>query len=106
MLVAMDPDNDGSLDLNEAKKAAEAVFDRVNKDKDKDATLDRRELRGRLSAKEITGGDPDKDQTIDKAEYMAIVEARFKAANRDADNTIDCKELSSKKGKALMRLLK
>src|SRR5258707_12233571 len=35
-----DTDNDGTIDLMEAKKAASAVFDRL--DRDKDGTLDRR----------------------------------------------------------------
>jgi hypothetical protein len=105
-LAKIDPDNDGSMTLDEAKKAAGAVFDRINKDSAKDSTLDARELRGRLSEKEIAAGDPDKDKTIDKNEYLSIVEARFKAANKDADSTIECKELYSKNGKALLRLLK
>ena len=103
-LEAINPDKDGTLDLEEAKKAAGIVFDRINTDKD--ATLDAKELRGRLKAKEIASADGDKDKTIDRAEYLAIVEARFKAVNRDADNTIDWNELSSKPGKALLRLLK
>lgn len=103
-LAKIDPDNDGSMTMDEAKKAAALVFDRINKDKD--VTLDVAELRGRLSAKEIAAADPDKDKTIDKAEYLAIVDARFKAANKDKDNTIECKELYSKAGQALLRLLK
>jgi hypothetical protein len=103
-LEAINPDNDGTLDLDEVKKAAGAVFDRLNKDND--GTLDAKELRRRLKAKEIAASDPDKDGTIDKNEYLAVVEARFKLVNRDADTTIDCKELASKPGKALMRLLK
>ena len=41
-----DTDNDGTIDLIEAKKAASAVFDRL--DRDKDGTLDRLELIRRL----------------------------------------------------------
>ena len=105
-LSVIDPDNDGSLDLAEAKKAAGEVFDRLNKDKGKDTTLDRRELRGRLSKKELEKADPDKDRTIDRAEYLAVVEVRFKAANGDKDTTIECKELGTRAGQALLRLLK
>lgn len=103
-LAVIDTDSDASLSLDEAKAAGGAVFDRLNRDKD--STLDRKELKGRLSKKEIASGDPDKDSTIDKSEYLSIVEARFKAANGDADTTIDCKELNSRAGHALLRLIR
>jgi Ca2+-binding EF-hand superfamily protein len=51
-----DTDNDGTVDLAEAKKAASAVFDKL--DRDKDGTLDKAELKGRLSAKELAAADP------------------------------------------------
>jgi hypothetical protein len=99
----LDTDNDGTVDLAEAKKAASALFDRL--DPDKDGTLDRKELRGRLSAKEIAAADPDKDGTLTKDEYLSVVEQRFKAADPDNDGTLDAKEFSSKAGRALLRLL-
>jgi len=102
--LMFDTDNDGTVDLAEAKKAASAVFDRL--DKDKDGTLDRRELHGRLSAKELAAADPDKDSTLTKNEYLAVVEQRFKAADPDNDGTLDAKELRSHAGRALVRLLK
>ena len=43
---------------------------------------------------------------LDKNEYMAVVEARFKAANPDNDGTLDAKELRSRAGLALLRLVK
>lgn len=100
----LDTDNDGTVDLAEAKKAASAVFDRL--DRDHDGTLDKRELVGRLSAKELAEADPDRDETLTKDEYLAVVERRFKAANTDADGTLDARELSSASGKALLRLLR
>ena len=45
-MQTLDTDNDGTVDLEEAKKAASAAFDKL--DRDHDGTLDRRELRGRL----------------------------------------------------------
>jgi hypothetical protein len=102
-LKALDPDNDGTVDLAEAKAAASKLFDKL--DGDRDGTLDKRELRGRLSGKDFTGADPDKDGTLDKNEYLAVVEMRFKAADPDKDGTVDAKELRSKSGKALGRLL-
>src|ERR1700754_4303544 len=99
-----DTDNDGTVDLDEAKKAASALFDKL--DRDHDGTLDKRELSGRLSAKEFAAADPDHDGTLSKDEYLAVVEQRFKAANPDNDGTLDAKELNSSAGRALMRLLK
>jgi len=102
--VMFDTDNDGTVDLAEAKKAASALFDKL--DKDKDGTLDKAELKGRLNAKELAAADPDKDGTLTKDEYLAVVEQRFKAANPDNDGTLDAKELKSRAGRALVRLLK
>jgi len=104
-LKAWDPDKDGTLDLAEVKKAAEAKFDRLVKDKG--GVLDRKAALGLgLRKAEIRHADRDNDDTLDKAEFMSIVEARFKAANPDADGTLDAKELKSKAGQALLRLLK
>jgi hypothetical protein len=103
-LYGLDTDNDRTVDLQEAKKAASAVFDRL--DRDRDGTLDLRELRGRLTARELKAADPDNDKTLTKDEYLAVVEKRFKAADPDRDGTLDSKELRTKAGQALLRLLK
>ncbi len=100
----LDTDNDGTVDLAEAKKAASALFDRL--ERDHDGTLDKRELAGRLSAKELDAADPDHDGTLTKEEFLAVVEKRFKAADPDNDGTLDAKEFSSPAGKALSHLLK
>jgi hypothetical protein len=59
-----------------------------------------------LTAKELAAADPDHDGTLTKDEYLAVVEQRFSAADPDHDGTLDAKELSSKAGQALLRLLK
>ena len=100
----LDTDNDGTVDFAEAKKAASALFDKL--DRDHDGTLDKRELAGRLSAKELAAADPDHDGTLTKDEYLAVVGQRFDAANPDKDGTLDAKELNSAAGKALLRLLR
>jgi EF hand len=99
----LDTDNDLTVDLEEAKKAASTLFEKL--DRDHDGTLDRRELGGRLSATEFASADPDRDGTLSKDEYLKVVESRFKAADPDNDGTLDEKELRSRAGRALLRLL-
>ena len=99
-----DTDGDGTIDLAEAKKAASALFDKL--ERDHDGTLDKRELAGRLTAKELAAADTDHDGTLTRDEYLALVEQRFSAADPDHDGTLDAKELNSKAGRALLRLLK
>jgi Ca2+-binding EF-hand superfamily protein len=103
-LQALDPDRDGTVSLAEAKAAASRLFTRL--DRDHDGTLDRRELRGRMVSKEFGAADGDHDGTLDKAEYLAAVQKAFKAADGDNDGTVDAKELSSPRGRVLLRLLR
>jgi len=99
-----DTDSDATLDLPEVKKAATALFAKL--DRDHDGTVDKRELAGRLSAKELAAADPDHDGTLTLDEYLAVVEQRFNAANPDKDGTLDARELKSAAGRALLRLMK
>jgi Ca2+-binding EF-hand superfamily protein len=100
LLQLLDSDHDGTVDLGETKAAASALFDQL--DRDHDGTLSGRELKGRLSAKELAADDHDHDGTLTKGEYLATVEKRFNAANRDR---LDAKELGSRPGRALKRLV-
>ena len=103
-LKGLDTDQDGSIDLAEAQKAAGLVFDKIERDKDK--TVDAKEAKGRLSKKELLAGDPDNDGTLTKDEYLAIVAKRFAVADPDGDGKLNCKELGSAAGAALLKLLK
>src|SRR2546430_17392505 len=78
-----DTDNDGTLDLAEVKKAASALFAKL--DRDHDGTLDKRELAGRLSARELAAADPDHDGTLTLDEYPAVGEQRFGADKSEKD---------------------
>jgi len=104
LIRMFDTDNDGTIDLGEARKAASAAFDKL--ERDHDGTLDKRELARRLSARELAAADPDHDGTLTKDEYLAVVEQRFKAADPDHDGTLDARELNTAAGRALLRLLK
>jgi len=99
-----DTDNDATLDLAEVKKAAAALFAKL--DRDHDGTVDGRELAGRLSPRELAAADPDHDGTLTLDEYLAVVAQRFAAADPDKDGTLDATELNSRAGRALLRLLK
>ncbi|HZM07974.1 MAG TPA: calcium-binding protein, partial [Methylocella sp.] len=39
-------------------------------------------------------------------EYLALVEKKFKALDKDSEGTLDAKELQGEIGKALLKLLK
>ena len=104
LLAGLDTDHDGTVSLDEAKKAAEIVFDKL--DRAHDGTLTARELRGKLSARDFTAADTDKDGTLSKDEYLSIVEQRFKAADTDNDGTLTRRELRSKAGRQLLLLLR
>src|SRR5258708_19347540 len=91
-----DTDSDGTLDLAEVKKAASALFARL--DRDHDGTLDKHELAGRLSPKEFAAADPDHDGTLTADEYLAVVEQRFNAANPDKDVTFDATHQNTSAG--------
>jgi hypothetical protein len=103
-LKPIDPDNDGTVDMSEAKKAALALFGKL--DTDKEGTLTLKELQDRLSGNEFKAADTDNDNTLSKEEYLALVESRFKAADKNGEGTVDCDEIKSSEGEALMRLLK
>ena len=97
-----DADHDGTLDLGEVKKAAGARFDQL--DRNRDGTLDRRELGATMSVREFRQADADKDGTLDKNEYLTMVEKRFRAADKNGDGKLDKKELNSPAGRSLLQL--
>lgn len=102
-VAVLDKDNDGTVDLAEAKDAAASTFDKL--EKDADGTLDFKETGGRLSKKEFKEADPDNDGTLTRDEYLALVEKRFTAADPDADGALGAKELRSTAGRAFFRLV-
>jgi hypothetical protein len=102
-MATYDTDKDGTIDENEAKVAAGALFDKL--DVDKDGTLDEKELQGRLTHAQFREADPDNDKTLTKDEYLAFVVKAFRTANRDGDGTLDTRELQTSAGRVFLRLL-
>ena len=85
-----------ALSISTRRRPPPALFDSL--DVDHDGTLDRKELKDRISAEDWKIADPDNDKTISKDEYLAFVEVAFKRANPDNDATIDAKELEDPRG--------
>jgi len=86
-----------------SKKAAGDAFDKL--DTDKDGTLDRAELHGRLSHRDFAAPDPDNGETLTKDEYLVAVEQRFKSADPDGDGSVSAAEFATPAGHALAWLL-
>ena len=103
-IAACDTDKDGTIDENEAKAAAGALFDKL--DADKDGTLDEKELQGHITRRQFAEADPDHDKTLTRDEYMVFVTKAFRAANRDGDSTVDANELQAPAGRALILLMR
>ena len=103
-LAACDTDKDGTIDEDEAKAAAGALFDKL--DADKDGTLDEKELQGHMTKKQFAEADPDNDRTLTRDEYLVFVTKAFRAANRDGDSTVDANELGTPAGRALILLMR
>ena len=103
-MSTLDTDSDGTMDLAEAKAAAERHFAIL--DTDHDGTLDIKEAAAAGITKSVFHKfDADKDGTLSKDEYWALVEASFKAADSDHDGTVSVNELARPKGRVLLALL-
>jgi Ca2+-binding EF-hand superfamily protein len=101
---AIDRDNDGTIDLDEAKQAAGLLFEHL--DRRHTGKLSRGQLGlRRVSLAEFSWADRDHDGTLDKDEYLALVERQFNAADTDHDGTVSRAEFVSRSGLPLRRLL-
>jgi Ca2+-binding EF-hand superfamily protein len=101
---AIDRNRDGTIDLDEAKRAAAHLFRRL--DRRRTGKLSRAELgRGRLTVAQFSWADRDHDGTLTKDEYLALVEREFRAADIDRDGTVSRAEFKSRGGLPLRRLL-
>jgi Ca2+-binding EF-hand superfamily protein len=94
----------GVIDLDEAKRAAELLFQRL--DRHQTGKLTRAQLgRRRLTVAEFSWADRDHDGTLDKDEYLALVERQFRAADVDQNGVVSRDEFASTTGLPLRRLL-
>jgi Ca2+-binding EF-hand superfamily protein len=100
----IDTNNDGTIDLSEAKAAASKTFDKL--DTNHDGTLDRAELRRRIPQQDWKIANPDNDKTLSKQEYLNYVEFAFKRADTNHDGTVNAAEARTHAGRVLLRLLR
>ena len=70
-VATLDTDNDGTVDLTEINKSAEALFGKL--EKDNDGTVDIKEIAGPSAKKEFAAADPDNDGTLTKDEFLSVV---------------------------------
>jgi Ca2+-binding EF-hand superfamily protein len=75
-LQTLDPDKDGTVDLNETKTAASALFDQL--DTDHDGTVDRKELGDRISAR-TEDSRPGQRQDNQQGRVSRLCRSRFQA---------------------------
>jgi Ca2+-binding EF-hand superfamily protein len=102
-LSSYDSNKDGVLNLDEAKAAASAMFDKL--DTDHDGTLTLMELKGRVSETEFSAADRKGDKKLTKEEYLDLVAKAFKAGDVDNDDVLDAGDLKSKPGQAFLKLV-
>jgi hypothetical protein len=102
--AAIDRDNDGTINLDEAKRAAGLLFDHL--DRHHTGALSHAQLGWRrLTVEEFSWADRDHDGTLTKDEYLALVERQFQAADPDHDGTVSRAEFYSRAGLPLRRLV-
>jgi Ca2+-binding EF-hand superfamily protein len=101
-LQQWDTDHDGTLSIDEIKKAALARFEEL--DRNHKGRLSRNQLAGVLAFQQFRQADKGKDGTLDKDEFLSVVEKLFQAADKDHDGTLDKTELGSSSGRTLLKL--
>src|SRR6202162_1848222 len=101
-LQQWDIDHEGTLSVDEIKKAAIARFDEL--DRNHKGRLSRNQLAGFLTFRQFRKADKDKDGTLDQDEFLSVIVQLFQAADKDHDGTLDKKELGTSTGSALLKL--
>lgn len=102
-VTAADTDGDQTVDLKELEALISGSFDRL--EKNNDGTLDARELKGHLTARQIIGFDLDSSGTLDKNEYLGAAQTYFKTIDADIDGVIASADLKGPGGIELIKML-
>jgi len=101
---AIGGDDNGTIDLEQAKRAAEIRFQHL--DRHHTGKLSWTQLgRRRVTLQEFSWADRDHEGTLDKDEYLTLVERQFRAADLDHDGRVSRAEFYATAGLPLRRLL-
>jgi Ca2+-binding EF-hand superfamily protein len=98
-LQQWDTDHEGTLSVDEIKKAAIARFEEL--DRNHKGHLSRGQLAGALT---FHKAEKNKDGALDQDESLSVFEGLFQAADKDHDGTLDKKELENSTGRTLLKL--
>jgi Ca2+-binding EF-hand superfamily protein len=88
-----DTDHDGTLSVDEIKKATIARFEEL--DRNHKGHLSRSQLAGALTFQQFRKADKNKGGALDQDEFLSVFEGLFQAADKDHDGTLDKKELET-----------
>lgn len=103
VIIAHDPDKDGSLDRREVIRAAIDKFKLL--DHDHDGSLDQAELSGVLKSHHLAALEHHRNGTLRLGGYLRLVKRTFRYVNTDHDRTLEADELDTPAGHFLMRLI-
>ena len=101
-LQQWDIDHEGTLSIDEIKKAAIARFEEL--DRNHKGHLSRSQLAGTLTLQQFRKADKDKNGTLDQDEFLSVIDELFQAADKDHDGTLDKRELGGSAGRTLLKL--
>jgi len=102
-LALLNKDGDDTLELVEVIDLGSKLFVVINPDGD--TTLEKDETKGRLTDADWKAINKDADQTLELDEFLAVVRARFKAADANKDGKLTATELDAPAGQKLLLLL-
>lgn len=102
-IKSINKDNDDTLELAEVINAGVKTFEAINPDGD--TTLESGETQGRLTAADWKKANTDGDETLEMDEWLKILRARFKAADKNKDGKLTAAELDSKPGQGVLVMI-
>ncbi|MFG1377899.1 hypothetical protein [Xanthobacter autotrophicus] len=102
-LALLNKDGDDTFEIVEVIDLGTKLFVAINPDGD--TTLEKDETKGRLTDADWKAVNKDSDQTLEMDEWLAVVRARFNAADTNKDGKLTVKELDAPAGQKLLLLI-